>query len=435
MSLNPEATSAPEETVTFEVRPALRVAVLVDLHWSIDAGGHVKCWEKLALAATTCAHVLDLTVHFLGEGEGVRDIASNVRYRFHPPERGTERYGFLAGSVPDHTDLAARNRSLEVALDGYDVIHTTMTGFAFARTAEEVARTRNIPLTNSIHTDLPGCGRVFGAKIIRRMAGKALSGLLLGDTLRLDRRIEERIAAKLGRHQSKCAHVLVSKPEDQARAAALLGEERVSYLRRGIDTEVYSPVRRDRKWLENEFGIGPERVVILYAGRINVGKNVDTLAETVQRLAGQGLPVCLFCAGDGEDRQRILRELDGHAVCPGILDPDTLARVYAASDVFATASRFEVLGNVVLEALASGLPCVIDGESGMGRVIADGNTGFVLSGGGIETWTETLGRLVVESDLRARMGAAARAYAEAELPTWRDVLVEDLFPVWSRVLV
>lgn len=415
-----------------EARKPLRVAVLVDLHWSADAGGHVKCWEKLARAATAHVGTLDMTVHFLGDGEGVREIASNVRYRFHPSARGTERFGFLAGSVPDHTDLAARNRSLEKALGSCDLIHTTMTGFAFARTAEKVVRERNIPLTNSIHTDLPGCGRVFGAKIIRRMTGRGLSGLLLGETVRLDRRIEERIAAKLGRHQDKCAQVLVSKPEDHARAAARIGEDRVAYLRRGIDIERFSPVRRDREWLEREFEITPERIVILFAGRINVGKNVDLLADAVHRLAGQGLPVCLFCAGDGEDRERIRSELEGNAVCPGILDPDTLARVYASSDVFATASRFEVLGNVVLEALASGLPAVIDGESGMGRLIADGETGFELSGGGIEAWETVLGRLATDAEMRRRMGTAARAYAEAELPTWNDVLVEDLLPVWFR---
>ncbi len=414
----------------------LRVAVLVDLHWSEDAGGHVKCWEKLARAATAHPDQLDMTVHFLGSETGVRDLAPNLSYRFHPPGRGTERYGFLAGSVPDHTDLASRNRSLEEALDDCDVIHTTMTGFAFSRSAERVAQRRGVPLVNSIHTDLPGCGRVFGAKIIRRMTGKALSGLLLGDAIRLDRRIEAGIARKLSRHQRKCAHVLVSKPEDFGRAAALMGEDRTSYLRRGIDTDLFSPARRDRDWLAREFGIAPERVVVLFAGRINVGKNIDVLAEAVRRLADGGAPVCLFCAGDGEDRERIARELGRIAVCPGILDPDTLARVYAASDVFATASRFEVLGNVVLEALASGLPVAVDGESGMGRVVVEGETGFVISEPGVvEAWQAVLGRLAQDSALRARMGRAARDYAERSIPTWDDVLLEDLFPVWRQAVV
>jgi glycosyltransferase involved in cell wall biosynthesis len=409
----------------------LKVSVLVDLHWSVDAGGHVKCWEKLAKAAIAQAETLDLTVHFLGPDGETAELAPNVRYRFHAPAMGTDRFFFLSG-VPDHTDLGRRNKGVEKAVRDAHVLHTTMTDFAFTRTAERVARQFGIPLVNSMHTDLPGCGRIFGAQIIERLFGKTLSRPLLYGGLRLDERIERTIVAKVRRHQKKCVHALVSKPEDLATAAEALGGDRVSFLRRGIDKDFFSPAKRDKDWLEETFAIPQTDFVIVFAGRVNLGKNVRVVAEAVRRLIEKGLPVRLFCAGEGEDRPLVKDMLGERAICPGILDPDTLARVYAGAELLASPSKFEVLGNVVLEALASGLPAFVAAESGMDRVIVDGETGRTLNGDIAEAWTEAIDELVRTPERRSEMAVAARAYAEREIPTWDDVLTEDLLPVWLK---
>ena len=73
----------------------ISIGVWVDLKRQPSAGGHVKCWEKFAEAATTMADQLDLTVHFLGDQDHVIPLASNVRYVLHRPRFSTERLPFL----------------------------------------------------------------------------------------------------------------------------------------------------------------------------------------------------------------------------------------------------------------------------------------------------------------------------------------------------
>ena len=83
----------------------LRVGVLVDLPLGAAAGGHVRCWERLAEAARDFPDEIDLTIHFMGPQPAERELSDTVRYCIEPPVFGTNRLGFLS-HVPDHTDLS-----------------------------------------------------------------------------------------------------------------------------------------------------------------------------------------------------------------------------------------------------------------------------------------------------------------------------------------
>ena len=119
---------------------AIYRGVLVDLSLTPDAGGHVKCWERIAEAAVGCGDRLDLTVHFNGPAgsAGPRriELSPNVRYVLMPPVFSSRR---LVRQVPDHTDLAPWHPGLSRALQNYDVIHTTDAFFCYARTATRFA--------------------------------------------------------------------------------------------------------------------------------------------------------------------------------------------------------------------------------------------------------------------------------------------------------
>lgn len=80
------------------------------------------------------------------------------------------------------------------------------------------------------------------------------------------------------------------------------------------------------------------------------------------------------------------------------------------------------------EALASGLPVLA--TASMARLVEPGVTGLVLPDDDPRAWAEAIAGLAAER--RAAMGRAARAFAEARLPSWRDVLVEDLLPRWRE---
>jgi glycosyltransferase involved in cell wall biosynthesis len=406
-----------------------RVGVLVDLLHHPGAGGHVKVWERLARAAIGVQE-LDLTVHFAGTAPALRPLAANVRLQLHRPVFSSARLPFLS-HIPDHSDLAPHHPALARHLGGVHVIHTTDAYFAFARTAEHVARRRGIALTTSVHTDTPGYTRLYTAATVARLFGGGGLGRFLDGRLGLPAWAEARMRRRLLEHERLCAATLVSRAEDARALDGVLPPERVGFIRRGIDRELFSPARRDRAWLESKFAIPPGRIVVLFVGRLDRGKNVGRLVDALVPLVSAGRPLHLFCAGEGGERDAIAARLGPAASCPGNLPPEILARVYASVDMVAHPSEIEERSNVALEALASGRPLIATEVVARG-VVADGENGIVVRGEGAAPWAEAIAHLADDEALRARMGAAARRRAETALPSWRDVLLEDLLPVWRR---
>jgi glycosyltransferase involved in cell wall biosynthesis len=417
-----------------EARLRLRVGVLVDLFWSPQAGGHVKTWERLAAAAAASGEpddAIDLTVHFLGTDEATHHLAPHVRYRTHRPVLSSASLPFLS-HIPDHTDLAPHNPRLASRLRGYDVIHTTDGTFASARTAARVARRHGIPLVNSVHTTTPVYTRVFTAATVERAVGAGrLAGLLLG---RWDvaGRAEARMQRRLDAHLGRCAFVLASRADDRLRLAALLGPERVGFLRRGLDHRLFDPRRRDRRWLETALGVPPDRRVVISVGRLDRIKNVLLLGQAIRLLVEGGAPVHLLCLGKGADRDALVELCGDRVTCPGVLDPDGVARALASADVCAQPAVIEELSNAVLEASSSGLPLAVGASSGSARFVVDGETGLVVRGSDAGDWAAALASLLEDPARLARMGRAARKWSLANVPTWQDVLARDLVPVWRR---
>jgi glycosyltransferase involved in cell wall biosynthesis len=408
----------------------LRVGVLVDLPLGLSAGGHVRCWERLAEAACDFADQIDVTVHFMGPRPARRDLSETVRYRVEPPVFGTNRLRFLS-HVPDHTDLAPWHPRLARYLPDYDVIHTTDAYFAYARTAMAIGSRRNIPIVNSVHTNTPEYARLFTAQTIERLFGTSRLSSLLLSQMQVAQRMETHMLRRLASYQRRCAYVLASRPEQLGALREML-DGRAALLRRGIDRRLFHPAWRDRAWLAARYGIPPERLVVMAAGRLNRGKNILLLAEAVRRVVDAGVDAHLLCAGEGEDRTAVREHLGPRATCPGNVEPAELARLYAAADLFALPSRIEESANVLLEALASGLPVLVARDSGMGRAVLDEETGLLLSGADPCSWQQALTALAAQPARRRAMARAARDFAETAVPSWHEVLGQDLLPHWQQ---
>jgi glycosyltransferase involved in cell wall biosynthesis len=413
------------------VRP-ISVGVLVDLPFGPHSGGHVKCWTRLAEAAGRRAGDLDLTVFFTGTEARQIAITDNVRHAIVPSVFSTARVRFLS-HVPDHTDLAPWHPKIAAALPRFDVIHTTDGYFTYARTALRVARRRRLPLVNSVHTNTPEYARVFTAQTIDKLFGGGVLARVLHGGLGLPEFVERRMLRQLDRYHRACDFVLVSRPS-QLEAVGRVIPGRVGLLRRGIEHQLFHPANRNRGWLASEFRIAPETTVVLYVGRLNHGKNVGLVAEAVASLHARGLPIHLLCAGDGDERARILSRLGPRASCPGNIGRERLARIYASADVFAFPSEIEEYANVVLEALASGLPVMVSARSSMGWLLVENVTGLVLPGDDAGAWAEAIAALASDPVRRRDMSRAAHAYAERRLPSWDDVLATDLLPHWRDVV-
>jgi glycosyltransferase involved in cell wall biosynthesis len=414
----------------------IRIAALVDLPRSAEAGGHVKWWERLAAAAALEAEgsdaPFDLTVYFSGEGPD-EILNAHVRLRHLPPVFSTARLRFLP-YVPDHTDLSPYHPGLARELPRYDLIHATDGFFAFARTAERIARLRAIPLTSSIHTDTPAYARIFTRQTIGKLCAHWpwMKRKLIEDWniperqgLRMDRRLQE--------HLRRCAGAFATRAQDRELAAQILGAARAWKLHLGVDKAMFGPHRRDVEGMRRDYAIPQGRRVALFVGRVDVGKNISTLIDAAAQAIAEGAPLHLVIAGVGPSAADASRRLAGHVSLPGFVKPEELARLYASVDFLALPSEVETGSMATTEAIASGCPALVAEGSGS-LAIYDETPAMHAVGSGVEAWAAALRELVHDRDKLAAMRAAALDYGAAHLASWRDIFKEDMLRGWRAAL-
>jgi phosphatidylinositol alpha 1,6-mannosyltransferase len=158
-------------------------------------------------------------------------------------------------------------------------------------------------------------------------------------------------------------------------------------MRRGVDTSLFSPAKRLRD--DGAFLIG-------YVGRLTPEKNVRSLVELEQGLIGAGAGDFRFLiVGCGSEREWLERRMR-RAEFTGVLRDESLARAYASLDLFVFPSQTDTFGNVVLEAQASGVPCLVSSRGGPKSVIRTGRTG---AGNGASGLTADTPREFLEATL------------------------------------
>lgn len=407
----------------------LNVAVLIDLFRNSAAGGHVKAWERFAEVATRFAEDLDLTVYFLGDEEKDVSLGEHVRIRSIRPAFGTERIPFV-NQAPAHTDLAGFNPSLARHLPQYDVIHAT-SPFAFAKTAEFVARREGKPLVSSIHTDVPKLAEVYTREMLEKLLGKGALSRWLVDPIGIPEMGARSLSRKRDRILRASDRILVSSKEDQRHVLSFMPASRVSYLRRGVDKGLFSPKKRDRAWLERTYGVPVDVPVVLFAGRVDESKRVLTVAKAARRLIERGDRLHVIICGEGSAKDEVETILGEDLTLTGSVSQDELARLMASGDMFVFPSESEIMANVVIEAKASGLPVVLTAHATtMQFLSAPGVDGLAAPDASPEAFAGIMGLLLGDPEFRQRIGANARRSIEASWPDWSDVVAEDLLPVW-----
>lgn len=157
------------------------------------------------------------------------------------------------------------------------------------------------------------------------------------------------------------------------------GYRNVGVLSRGVDTELFDPARRDEA-LRREWGVGPGGRALLYVGRAAREKNIDLAVGAYRALAADHPEDRMVVVGDGPELERLKAE-SPRIVYAGMRRGTDLARHYASGDVFLFPSVTETFGNVVTEAMASGLAVVTyDYAAGRQHVI-HGENGFLAAFG------------------------------------------------------
>lgn len=193
---------------------------------------------------------------------------------------------------------------------------------------------------------------------------------------------------------------------------------------RGVDTDLFSPEYKGvSPWIYHE----KDKIVFLYVGRVAAEKNIGVLMTAIDLINRDHYnKVHFIIVGDGPMMEKVKRWEPGNVTCTGYLTGTSLARAYADADVFIFPSTSETFGNVVLEAMSSGLPVVGAFAAGVRDNLIDGFNGISCKPDDPVDLAEGAVKLLKDRNLMKTLGEQARAYAlDKSLRKGFQHLIED----------
>jgi len=195
--------------------------------------------------------------------------------------------------------------------------------------------------------------------------------------------------------------------------------DRLKVWSRGVDTDRFDPGRRSME-VRERLAPGAE-YVMGYVGRLAGEKRVEVLLEAFRVVRERyGDRVALVVVGDGPRAAALRAEAPEGAHFTGYLRGDALAEAYASFDLFTFPSDTETFGNVVLEALASGVPAVVANRGGVRETVIPGRTGIRVPPLDADAFAEACIRLLANDMERRTLARGARE--EALSRSWSAVL-------------
>jgi glycosyltransferase involved in cell wall biosynthesis len=171
-------------------------------------------------------------------------------------------------------------------------------------------------------------------------------------------------------------------------------------MQRGVDTHTFTPARRTRT--KND-----QQIVLGYVGRLSVEKNVALLPRVDEGLRQRGISVKWLIVGHGSEAQMLQRGLHD-VTMTGVLRGDALAEAYANMDLLVFPSHTDTFGNVVLEALASGVPAIVTPDGGPASIVKNRETGLIAKD---EDFAAAIFGVLSRTELFECMRLSARDYA------------------------
>jgi glycosyltransferase involved in cell wall biosynthesis len=187
---------------------------------------------------------------------------------------------------------------------------------------------------------------------------------------------------------------------DELKDICELDGSNLKLWQRGIDKELFNPKKKDEKYLQNI--TNNDFPNILFASRLVWEKNLQMLISLYELCEKQNKQVNFIVAGDGVARKEAEAKMP-KAHFLGMISHEDLATVYASSDVYFFPSDTESFGNVIIEAMASGLPCVAADGGGPKSLIVDDVSGYLCPPNDAEYYLEKIDNLLENETLRDRI--------------------------------
>ncbi len=285
-----------------------------------------------------------------------------------------------------------------------DVVHIATEG-PMGWSALQAARHLKLPVVSEFRTNFHAYAQHYGIGWLRRP-----------------------LLAYLRKFHNRCHSTMVP---NAALAAELMaqGFRHVQVIARGVDTQLFHPLRR-REALRAQWGAAPGDPVLLHVGRLAAEKNLQLLAALWPAVRERHPRARLVLVGDGPARAELQQQLP-QAVFAGMQHGEDLAACYASGDLFVFPSVTETYGNVTPEALASGLPVMAYAYAAAGLLVRDGINGGLAPFQDETAFRRRLLALLDQPAALSEMRAAARASAESL--DW-DGIVQGIEQVYAQAI-
>lgn len=296
--------------------------------------------------------------------------------------------------VPE-TRMALPNVRIARELKAFkpDLIHMFSPAF-MSVSAMANGRHMNVPIVANYQTDLPGYVPVYGYGFMQRPVRNWL------------------------RYVHNGCHLTLVPSRQSEKDLTAHGFKRLRQWGRGVDGERFNPTKKSSIWREKLLsGRNPDSLVCIYVGRLATEKRIDLLLDVAK------LPnVALTIIGDGAQRHDLEKNFAGtNTHFTGYLFGENLASAFASADIFLFTGQNETFGQVVQEAMASGLPSIVTCKGAVRDLVIEGETGFI-SEDTPEAFATAVQRLLNNPRLRQQMAHKARKIAE-ERP-WEKILAQ-----------
>ncbi|NVL26384.1 glycosyltransferase family 1 protein [Pseudomonas syringae pv. actinidiae] len=192
------------------------------------------------------------------------------------------------------------------------------------------------------------------------------------------------------------------------------GFERIELLSRGVDSQLFNPSRCSQA-LRDSWGLQTGDIGVIHVGRLAPEKNLGLLKTGFEALKNSypQRTIKLIVVGDGPQRSELEQQIPDAIFC-GTLRGEVLATHYASADMFLFPSLTETFGNVVLEALASGLGVVAYDEAAAGQHIRHGHNGALAMPGDETAFVDAARWLLEDSENLRRVRLNARQHASRQ---------------------
>lgn len=285
------------------------------------------------------------------------------------------------------------------------------------------------PLVWTLHDMAPMTGGCHYAMDCDRFTERCGACPLLGSTAEgdLTRRIHRRKAAALSRLRPETTRIVAPSRwlAGEAQRSSLLGQFEVEVIPNGLDVDIFQP--RDRGVARDMLGLPRDGLVLLFvAESVNdYRKGFDLLQEALRGLGSEKNVTLAALGGSGSDG------LEDALALGRVDNAHIMSHIYSAADMFVSPTRADNLPNVLVEAMACGVPCVSFNVGGVPDVVRHEETGLLAPAEDVHVLREAIERLLGDDGLRRRMGNKGREIAETEFSDRRvaaryKVLYEEL---------